>query len=1753
MRCVLLLKKFLLIPGLVVFVCATFAQSATTPAPPLAVVNGRLVYSADSLGNRIPDFSYCGYAAGEKSIPDAPVRLVVPVEKGDATLRIQQALDEVAALKPDANGIRGAVLLQKGTYEVYGTIRIKASGVILRGSGYDANGTVLLGAGDSRETLVRFAGGGNKKLQTPVAITDQYVPVNATQLRVASNQFKAGDKVIIHRPSTAAWIKTLGTDHFGGGITALGWKPGQRDIYWDRTIVAVNNNTIELDAPITTAIDQQYGGGTVTAYDWRDRIENIGIENMRLASAYDTGNVKDEDHRWMAITVENAADAWVRQLQFEHFAGSAVFVQESAKRVTVEDCKSLAPISEIGGERRNTFYTTGQQTLFQRCYSEYGIHDFAAGFCAAGPNAFVQCESYQSYSFSGAIDSWASGILFDDVRIDGRPISLYNRGQDGNGAGWCAANSVLWNCAASRIDCYRPPTAQNWSFGSWAQFAGDGYWAESNNHVDPRSLYYAQLAARSGKAWRPGFAQLLLVETDATSSPTVEQARELTAIAKTPAPTLSQFIDDAKNRRPISIDARGVKIFNAENPVRPAATRTVEFVNNGWLTNNRKVLTGDRIGVTWWSGSARPYALKNARPHLTRLVPGRTGEGLTDDIGDVADSMLYQGIAMIEHNYGLWYDRRRDDHQRVRREDGDVWAPFYELPFARSGQGTAWDGLSKYDLTKYNKWYWKRLGDFAGRAQQRGLKLLHQHYFQHNILEAGAHYADFPWRTANNINNTGFPEPPPYAGDKRIFLAEQFYDTTNAARRALHQQYIRQCLDNFNHKQNAVIHSIGEEFTGPLHFVQFWLNTVSQWEREKNANALISLSVTKDVQDAVLNNQRFARLIDIIDIRYWHYQADGSLYAPEGGKNLAPRQHARLLKPKSSSFEQVYRAVREYKQKFPGKAVIYSANNHEKYAWAVFMAGGSMAAIPQMPDDFLKDAAKSKPIGQFKLQGENCFIAYCTEPTVAASLGQEEYIMRWFDAQTGKPLRAEVLIPNGQDLTIANNFSKPAILWITRATKSPAKKLAVSTDGRFFITTDGQPFFWLGDTGWLLLSKLDKKEAIKYLDDRKQKGFNVIQAMLLHTLHVKNAYGNFALIDNNVALPGIENAADYWDHVDFIIDAAAERGIYMALVPVWGSNVKAGQVSVEDAKKYARFLANRYICKPNIIWLNGGDIRGNDSMNVWKAIGKTLHEYDNNHLIGFHPRGRTTSSLWFHDEPWLHFNMFQSGHRTYAQDTSVIDLKFGEDNWKYVEMDYKRSPVKPTLDGEPSYEKIPHGLHDTKLPLWNDADLRRYAYWSVFAGGSGFTYGHNAVMQMHRKGDADANYGVKDNWYESLNDPGAQQMIHLKNLILSKPYFDRVPDQSLIAGANGERYDRLIATRGKDYAFIYTYTGRNIPVNMGKIQGEKVKASWYDPRNGKLITIGSYDNKGMRTFDPPGSPKNGNDWVLVLESPQQVYLFSSFHEPATAGLRLLYSYDGYSWQDLDTVLIKPAVGSKVMRDPSIVQGPDGTFHLVWTSGWNTDKGFGYASSKDLVHWSEQRFIEVMAHEPTTVNVWAPELFYDDVSKQFIIIWASTIPNRFEKGQEEERNNHRMYYAVTKDFKTFSPTKLFLDPGFSVIDCVIVKRAVNDYVLILKDNTRPNRNIKLAFGKTPLGPYENISEPFTDNFTEGPTVMKKGNDWLIFYDAYRNKKYDAVRTSDFKTFENINSEVKIPEGHKHGTIFTAGKEILDNLVKTLSKK
>jgi hypothetical protein len=563
----------------------------------------------------------------------------------------------------------------------------------------------------------------------------------------------------------------------------------------------------------------------------------------------------------------------------------------------------------------------------------------------------------------------------------------------------------------------------------------------------------------------------------------------------------------------------------------------------------------------------------------------------------------------------------------------------------------------------------------------------------------------------------------------------------------------------------------------------------------------------------------------------------------------------------------VYRAVREYRLRYPSKAVIYSAEGGDNFGWAVFMGGGSLANIPFVKDPgFFVDAAAMRPVdlpgapvGQWALGGKGKgYIIYATDAaTVKVDLSDEKgsFLVRRVDPVSGA-VDKETSVKGGKVVEVRGG----AVLWITPELPG----LRVAENGRFFRTEKGEPFFWLGDTGWLLLTKLTREQVELYLEDRRNKGFNVVQVMVVHGLNDVTVYGDSALSGKDLATP---KPGGYWEHLDLIVDKAAEKGIYIALVPVWGSVVKAAKIGPAAGKIYASFLAMRYKDKPNIIWMNGGDIKGTDLQDTWNAIGATIRAVDPDHLMTFHPRGRASSSFWFQQQSWLDFNSIQSGHRTYAQDTSAGDPHYGEDNWKYINADYQKKPVRPVLDAEPSYEQIPHGLHDTLQPRWTAADVRRYGYWSVFAGACGYTYGDNSVMQMLRPTDKGSAYGANTPWYTAINDPGAGQMAYLKKLLLSRPYFERVPDQSLVVD-QGKRYDHLLATRGPGYAFIYTYTGRKIKVDPAVLAASQLQASWYSPRDGSWKVIGLFPGKGVQTFDPPGAAGPGNDWVLVLDKHQ---------------------------------------------------------------------------------------------------------------------------------------------------------------------------------------------------------------------------------------------------------------------------------------------
>jgi len=430
--------------------------------------------------------------------------------------------------------------------------------------------------------------------------------------------------------------------------------------------------------------------------------------------------------------------------------------------------------------------------------------------------------------------------------------------------------------------------------------------------------------------------------------------------------------------------------------------------------------------------------------------------------------------------------------------------------------------------------------------------------------------------------------------------------------------------------------------------------------------------------------------------------------------------------------------------------------------------------------------------------------------------------------------------------------------------------LRVAENKRFLVTSNGAPFFYLGDTGWFLFERLKCEEVDLYLQDRASKRFTVIQAVVVFSGGFGlNAYGHRAFIDNDPSKP---NEA-FFQHVDYVINKAESLGLYVGVLPAWaGSYIRNDRqvFSKSDAYSYGKFLGNRYRNKP-IIWVLGGDWPGEGVEDIWKSMAEGLMEGDGGtHLITYHPRGGQTSSTWFHNEAWLDFNMIQSGHS--------IENR----NYDKIAADYGLEPVKPVLDGEPGYENITNGLKEAApgVPKLNAFHVRRYAYCGVFAGAAGHTYGCNEVYQFWVPGLKTSRWGAEIPWREAINLPGASQMQYVRNLVESRPMLVRIPDQSIIAGDAMKTGERIQATRGSDgsYAFIYISSGKPVNVHMEKISGQVVKAHWYDPRNGSSELIGEFPNTGTHEFTPPSSGPE-KDWVLVLDDAAKDFPVPGSFEP----------------------------------------------------------------------------------------------------------------------------------------------------------------------------------------------------------------------------------------------------------------------------------
>jgi len=377
-------------------------------------------------------------------------------------------------------------------------------------------------------------------------------------------------------------------------------------------------------------------------------------------------------------------------------------------------------------------------------------------------------------------------------------------------------------------------------------------------------------------------------------------------------------------------------------------------VRHGWYVHDGSVVWGNAQHNGWWRAGQRP--------NLTRNAPGQTRPNRTEDLDKLTDNMLRHGYPGFEYNFGLWYDRRRDAHDTARRKDDKVVPPFLEQPWLRSGKEKAWDGLSKYDLTKFNPWYFKRLKKFAELCDRKGTILLFNFYMQHALLETDAHYVDFPWRPTNCIQDTGMPDRNP--------AANVFYDVTDPTRRSLHELYIHKCLDELCRYKNTIF-LISEEFTGPASFVRFWLDTIIQWEYQNHKDAHVALSGCKDVIDAILAEPKYGDAVSSVDLRYWWYQPDGSLFAPKGGTEVPGRYVTRGAA--QTTPQQNYRQIKEYRLKYPEKGILQQMEASRQQTWAFLMGGGSLLirylSYPgqQDPDSYIApaDSAITLPLYEF--------------------------------------------------------------------------------------------------------------------------------------------------------------------------------------------------------------------------------------------------------------------------------------------------------------------------------------------------------------------------------------------------------------------------------------------------------------------------------------------------------------------------------------------------------------------------------------------------------------------------------------------------------------------------------------------------------------------------------------------------------------------------------------------------------------------
>ena len=466
--------------------------------------DNRLTYLKDSLGNQIPDFSIVGYKYGKETFPKGMVVASFAPSGGDDTYGLQKLIDSVGELLRTNNP--KVIELKKGSYTVSSTIKIKHSGLIIRGEGANEDGTIINYTSTKQSDLFVIEGKGKMDLDENKSepITDNYVPVGTNQFHIKNAKFfSVNQPIVVERIATDKWIHYIGMDNIqdlrDGGKN---WEAKGFELYFERIITNIDKSTglVTINAPIVMAMDANYGGGKIMPYTFKGRIEEVGMENLRLNSSY--VNDTDEQHGWAAITIDAAENCWVQNVVALHFGYSAVLIGSASKNVTVQNCVCLDAISVITGGRRYSFNCEGQLSLFRNCTARNGRHDFVTGARVCGPNVFLHCTATFTHADIGPHHRWAVGTLYDCITSDGA-INAQDRGNWGTGHGWSGAYQVFWNCKSATAAIQNPPMAYNWNIGYRGENKGaklvrpNGVWEATNvGGVKPTSLYIAQVIDR---------------------------------------------------------------------------------------------------------------------------------------------------------------------------------------------------------------------------------------------------------------------------------------------------------------------------------------------------------------------------------------------------------------------------------------------------------------------------------------------------------------------------------------------------------------------------------------------------------------------------------------------------------------------------------------------------------------------------------------------------------------------------------------------------------------------------------------------------------------------------------------------------------------------------------------------------------------------------------------------------------------------------------------------------------------------------------------------------------------------------------------------------------------------------------------------------------------------------------------------------------------------------------------------------------